>query len=114
MKNFNLKNITVIDNNGDTFDRYTIIDKRNGDMIGSSDNPFSPLGFGQYCGNLVDNYMYLSYGYAWRKYCNVKKITKHEVSRFLSDCSHLGKVIDFNTLPTDVQKFTVQSFTDNK
>ena len=66
--------LVVLDNGGLTFDRYTIIDKSTGDMIGASDNPFHPLGFGQFCGNV-------------------------------------GKVIEFDTLPDDVQKFAKQSFT---
>jgi len=48
MKKFNIKQIAVLDNKGETLDRYTIINKKTGDVIGSSENPFSPLGFGQY------------------------------------------------------------------
>ena len=41
--------ISIFDNEGKTFDRYTIVDSDN-DMIGMSENPSSPLGFDQYCG----------------------------------------------------------------
>ena len=104
------KNIVVLDNNGETFDRYTIINKKTGDMIGSSERPFAPNGFGQHCGNLVDNYMFHAYGYSWRKHCDVKKIIKTEVQRYLSDCSNVGQPIEFNSLHEDVQKFAIQSF----
>lgn len=102
--------IIVLDNNGETFDRFTIIDKKTGDMIGASERPFAPNGFGQFCGNVADNYMFVTYGYAWRKRCNVKACIKESIAHFLSDCTHVGKLIEFNTLPEDVQKFTIQSF----
>ena len=43
----------ILDNKGETFDRYTII-LPNGDCYGASENPFHPQGFGQYCGNIAD------------------------------------------------------------
>jgi hypothetical protein len=110
MKTFNIKQIAVLDNKGETLDRYTIINKSTGDIIGSSENPFSPLGFGQYCGNLVDNYMYHSFGYSWRKHLNVNKTIKIEVQRYLNDCSGIGNQIRFKDLPLDVQKFTIDYF----
>jgi len=108
-----MKNLIVLDNNGQTFDRYTIIDKKTGDMIGASERPFNPLGFGQFCGNVADNYWFTAYGYQWRKGCNTRllnKRIKYAVDLFLSDCENVGKIIDFNTLPMDVQKFATQSF----
>jgi hypothetical protein len=110
MKKFNIKQIAVLDNKGETLDRYTIINKSTGDIIGSSDNPFSPLGFWQYCGNLVDNYMFHSFGYSWRKHCNVNKTIKIEVQRYLSDCSEIGEQIKFKDLPKSVQKFAIDYF----
>lgn len=41
--------IKIYDNQGHTFDRYTII--IDGSVIGMSSDPFSPLGFNQYCGD---------------------------------------------------------------
>lgn len=49
-----MKRIRIFDNGGETFDRYTLIDTKNGEVFGASSNPFSPLGFGQYCGNIVE------------------------------------------------------------
>jgi len=102
-----------LDNGGKTFDRYTIIERGTGEMIGSSEQPFHPLGFGQFCGNVADNYWRVAYGYSWRNGCNkrlLNKRIKYAVDLFLSDCGNVGKVIDFNTLPDDVQQFAKQSF----
>lgn len=108
-----MKNIIVLDNNGETFDRFTIIDKSTGDMIGASERPFHPLGFGQFCGNVADNYWKVAYGYSWRNGCNKRLLNrriKYAVDLFLSDCGNVGKVIDFDTLPEDVKQFAKQSF----
>lgn len=108
-----MKNIIVLDNNGETFDRFTIIEKSTGDMIGASERPFHPLGFGQFCGNVADNYWKVAYGYSWRNGCNKRLLNrriKYAVDLFLSDCGNVGKVIDFNTLPEDVKQFAKQSF----
>jgi hypothetical protein len=108
-----MKNIIVFDNGGETFDRYTIINKKDGEMIGSSDSPFHPQGFGQYCGNVADNYWRTAYGYGWRNGCNkalLNKRIKYAVNLFLSDCGNIGKIIDFNSLPDDVKQFAKQSF----
>lgn len=106
----NIQNLTILDNGGATFDRYTIIERTTGEMIGASENPFHPQGFGQFCGNLVDNYMFVAYGYSWRKHCNVKVCIKSEVKRYLSDCSHVGNKIKWSELPEDVKKYALQAF----
>lgn len=108
-----MKNIIVLDNGGETFDRYTIIDKVTGDMIGASDNPFHPQGFGQHFGNVADNYWFTAYGYTWRKGCDkglLRRRIKYAVNLFLNDCGNVGKQIDFATLPAEVQQFAKQSF----
>ena len=48
------REIRVYDNGGKTFDRYTVayMDETNGvfvQMLGMSENPFHPQGFGQHC-----------------------------------------------------------------
>ena len=43
-----LKHAVVYDNGGETVDRYSIIIE--GSVYGMSSDPFSPLGFNQYCG----------------------------------------------------------------
>lgn len=42
--------IEIYDNEGKTFDRYTVI--IDGDVFGMSENPLSPQGFNQYSGKL--------------------------------------------------------------
>lgn len=43
----------IFDNEGKTFDRYTIVTGE-GEVYGSSFDPFHPQGFGQYCGNVIE------------------------------------------------------------
>lgn len=108
-----MKNIIVLDNGGKSFDRYTIIDKKTGDMIGASENPFHPQGFGQYCGNVADNYWIVAYGASWRRDSPnglLRTRVNLAVNHFLNDCENVGKPIDFETLPEDVKKFALQSF----
>lgn len=82
MKN-TVENTRIYDNNGKTFDRYTIVLKDRS-MFGASENPFSPLGFGQYCGELPIHRNY----------------------------NFLGKKIKFADLPEDVQKYVKQLVKD--
>jgi hypothetical protein len=112
-----MKHLVCLDNGGETFDRFTILDTLSGDMIGASEQPFHPLGFGQYCGNVAENYYRVTFGYGWRKGCTpalLKKRISHAVYYFLKDCAHVGKRIDFDLLPKDVQQFALQSFTENE
>ena len=108
-----MKNLIVLDNGGETFDRFTIINKNTGDMIGASSNPFHPQGFGQHCGNVADNYWFVAYGYSWRNGCNkrlLNKRIKYAIDLFLADCDNVGKRRDFDALPDDVKQFAKQSF----
>jgi len=104
-----------LDNGGETFDRYTIIERATGDMIGASEQPFNPLGFGQFCGNVADNYWFNAFGTGWRNGCNkviLNKRIKYAVDLFLADCGNVGKPVEFDTLPADVQKFAKHAFSD--
>jgi len=67
--------ILIYDNGGKSFDRYTIIIDNYAYRM--SENPLSPQGFNQYCGEVVTGV----------------KLGKH-----------LGKKILFESLPTDVKK----------
>lgn len=106
-------NLICFDNGGETFDRYTILNTADGEMIGASDHPFHPQGFGQFCGNVAHNYWVTAYGAGWRRGCDEKilrKRIKYAVERFLSDCEHIGRRIDFDFMPDEVQRFAAQSF----
>lgn len=107
-----MKDLVCFDKNGETFDRFTILNKKDGEMIGTSEMPFNPLGFGQHCGNVADNYWNVAYGAGWHRTDKrtVNKRIRFAVNHFLSDCSHIGKIIPFEQLPEDVQKFAKQSF----
>jgi hypothetical protein len=106
----NKRFITVLDNGGETFDRYSIINRKTGDVYGSSDNPFR--GFGQYSHNIADHYWNIAYGYSWRKYCDVNKCIKYSLSIYLKDCSNIGVKIPLKKLPKEVIKFIKQILED--
>lgn len=75
------ENVRIYDNDGKTWDRYTIVvDEENGDRTfhGASSNPFDPQGFGQYCGENFE------------------------------EGPHLGREIGFADLPEPVQRFARQ------
>lgn len=114
-----MKNIVCFDNGGETFDRFTIIDLISGDMIGASERPFSPLGFGQYCGNPAHIAFAFEVGAGWisrisrenkRYYNRIIKQKTAQIVREWEDNGDIGQPIDFATLPLDVQKFALQSF----
>lgn len=88
----------IFDNEGETFDRYTVINSE-GDMFGYSE---TAAGFDQYCGNCVDNVMFHEYGYAWRKYCDVKKVIKGKLTAIIEDFqigSNIGKLLKKEEYP---------------
>lgn len=79
--------IRVWDNEGETADRYTILNMATGDVFGCSENPFDMMGFAQYS-HTTDH----------------AKAT--EIVYNLST-SNVGKPIDLFALPTDVRKYIV-------
>lgn len=89
-----LKNAIVFDNGGKTFDRYTIIDKKTGNVFGSSSNPFHPQGFGCFCFNIKTD--------------TIEKSTPLYV-RNANKEGFLGKKIHYKKLPLQVQNFIQQS-----
>lgn len=108
-----MKQFICLDNNGETFDRYTIINPQDGEMIGASANPFHPMGFGQHCGNIADNYWKTTYGSQWKRNCTqnlIDKRVKYAIDHFLSDCEHIGRIVEFDVLPDAVQKYAQQCF----
>lgn len=96
----------VFDNEGETIDRYTIINE-DGDILGLSDNPTHPLGFSQFCGNCVDDHMNVSYGASWRRQLNVPRVIHQrlpEIIQQFEDDGNLGKRIELSGLPEELQK----------
>lgn len=106
-----MKKIIVFDNNGETFDRYTILDKSTGEMYGASENPFHPQGFGQYCGNVADNYWFHAYGASWRKHCDVKKCERFAIRKFINEFEG-NNIVDISTLPDAVKQYIKQVTTN--
>jgi len=115
-----MTSIIVFDNGGETLDRFTIIEKKTGEMIAASERPFNPLGFGQSCGNVAWTYFTRTIGANYMRriekddpkhYAKImRQKTKEIIEEFIEE-KHLGKVIPFQELPPDVQKFITQSFT---
>ena len=94
------RQIVVLDNNGETFDRYTIIDRKTSDVYGSSSNPFHPQGFGGYSHNICQSRGMKNDSERFNRIC---------VNLYLKDSKNIGiRVKDLDTLPTDVQKYIIQ------
>lgn len=77
---------TIFDNDGNTCDRYTIIFD-NGDVYGFDENPFHPLGFGQFSHD----------GENYEKYIETAKKE-----------GHLGEIIQFEDLTEKAQQYVNQ------
>ena len=73
-----MRKFRIFDNGGKTVDRFTLINSW-GEVFGFDENPFRPLGFGQYCGNINQ----------WKS-----KSTKH-----------LGKKISYDELTEEAKTF---------
>lgn len=107
----------IFDNNGETLDRFTIIDLKTGDMFGASLNPFHPQGFGQNCGNPAWDYFTRTVGANFMRKTE-KDDPKHyrklirektaEIVREFESEGNIGKIIEFEILPEDVKKYVIQ------
>lgn len=82
----------IFDNEGQTFDRYTIITPE-GNVFGASKNPFHPQGFGQFSHNANTDY---------------DRIGRKKLIKTLRNEKEMGKEISFEDCPKKVQKFIKQ------
>jgi len=90
-----LQKTIVYDNNGDTFDRYTVFTP-DGSVYGMSDNPTSPQGFNQYLGDDTEVEKGEHLG---RKLKSVpKSIEKAVLNRMEEDYSNGGSVADVSSV----------------
>lgn len=104
-------NLIVLDNGGETFDRYTIIDRSTGDMIAASTEAV-PSSFEESCGNVAYQYWNTVYGTGWDKGLDantLKKRIKQAVDIYLQDVT-VGDVLPFKELPENVQKYAREAF----
>lgn len=112
----NRRMITVLDNGGKTFDRYTIINRKTGDVWGASENPFHPQGFGQYSHNIADAYWFHAYGTGWRKRAKdggtLNRCIKATVTEYLADYGKVRKKVRLSELPKEVLKYIDQILVD--
>ena len=91
------RKVVVLDNGGETCDRYTIIFRETADIYGCSSNPFHPMGIGGYCTNANQ---------IFRMSNTSETKNRLSVNLYLKECKNIGKrVKDLNTLPEDVKKY---------
>ena len=102
----------IFDNGGKTFDRYTII-AADGEVYGSSCNPFHPQGFGQYCGHVIElrepeyNKMFLNKDRQWR-HDAVIRYKRQFVNEARRNPEWMGREVSIDQLPADVQQYVKQ------
>lgn len=99
--------VIIFDNEGETLDRYTILNTKTGDLFGCSEDPFHPLGVGVYSHNVADSYHSVTYGYAWRERLDVNKCIKSAVNNWINEFSNggLGRRVTYQSLPEKVKKY---------
>lgn len=111
--------VHIFDNGGKTYDRYTAVIVKTGEIVGFNDNPFHSLGFGQYVGNVTDR-MNITFGYGWEKQFPTKKdksrILRAEIHEYLrqaeADKNWIGKHVEFSALSEQAQKYVEQVMKD--
>ena len=113
-----MEKIACFDNGGESLDRFTLISLDSGDMYGASERPFSPLGFGEYCGNPAHTAFVFEVGAGWigrmarenkRYYARIIKRKTAQIVQEFKDGGEIGQPIPFEALPPDVQQFAKQS-----
>jgi hypothetical protein len=95
-----MEKVSIFDNKGNTFDRYTII-LPDGDIFGASENPFHPQGFGQYCGNIMMRY---NLGLNRKLF---KNLFKSEIKSLIQNKA-FGELVSIEDLPDNVKKYINQ------
>ena len=87
------KEVFVFDNEGKSFDRFTVVTD-DGSLFGASTQPFHPQGFGQFCGEVQTQ--------------NSITVDVY-IGNARNEPGWLGKEITaFSDLPEDVQKYVEQ------
>ena len=99
----------------DTIDCYTGVVTKTGDVFGFNAQPFHPLGFGQFCGNVTDR-MNTTYGCGWRNHFDENKILKSELAHYLREAKNnpnwLGVEIKPSNLSEQAQQYIQQILAD--
>lgn len=105
-------NLVVLDNGGETLDRYTIIDRSTGDVITANSEGHIPTGFEPECVNIAHEYWGATQGTGWQIGLDAKTIEKRikqAVDIYLQDVT-VGDVLPFKELPENVQRFAREAF----
>ena len=98
------RKVVVLDNGGQTCDRYTLIFRETADIYGCSVDPFHAMGIGQYCANAAQMVKWnIGQDTTVRENRKAVNIYLRRIK------TSLGKrVKDLNTLPEDVKKYIKQ------
>lgn len=109
-----MQNKVVVFDSPSSFDRYTIVVLKTGEVFGASTNPFHPQGFGQFAGTTLELTMpqaakvWFDKSIGWwpRRFIELGN------KAFIFDArkqKHLGiEVKDLSQLPEHVQKYIEQ------
>lgn len=107
----NMKDVTVFDNKGKTQDRYTILDRKTGDVWGCSGDPLHALGIGLFSHNVADAYWQTAYGYNWRERINAKRAIREACVGYVVRMrgTSIGKIVNNKQrLPEKVKQYIKQ------
>src|SRR5450756_574337 len=96
---FGMNKFIIFDNGGKTLDRFTIINKETGDVLGCGENPDAPNGAGKFYGSCIDHRIVMA-GAGWRQKLPGKSVIKAEVDNYINnaklDPDWMGYEVDFN------------------
>ena len=110
------KAIIIFDNGGQTYDRYTGVITKTGDVLAFNDSPFHPAyGFGQYAGNVCDR-MNITYSYSWTKHFDESKILKRELKNYITEARNnptwIGKEVSLDAMTEDARRYINQQLNE--
>ena|SRR5581483_2921786 len=103
-----MEHYIIFDNGGKTPDRYTLIDKRTGDVYGISENPYASSGIGTHVGNCAAHHIVL-YGAGWRQKMPSRKIIQAEIDNYVNNArlhpDWLGIECNIKDLPEPAKRY---------
>lgn len=100
-----MTNYIVFDNERRVPDRYTIVDRRSGDVFAACEQGSDAGVIGRYCGNCADHRVTL-YGSGWRQMPLTQKIVAEETNNYIRNAQlnpgWLGKELPHRHCPVNL------------
>jgi hypothetical protein len=96
-----LKKDYIFDNEGKTFDRFTLITK-DGNIFGFSLDPYSPQGFGQFCGEIEESTTIKDYKYLGKRIAF--ELLNERCKQFVTERTKEESEVNFND-PNQIELF---------